>query len=260
MHMDCLTHPEGHDITLEGLVLLNEVESAFGSTVLKIESIHDHVEDIWSWNFWSALSGTLSRCDQMMTSVDIRLVAIADLGSMKAFRTVLQFSPVTSTNLERIDIDIDNLAMAQELRNLVLICPQLKEPVVPPWWCEDEDIPINVQCTIVSNIGQEGWQSLAKAVQLRPGFLEKITSPHHVMQEAKMEDVRVIWEIVGNVDLQHELHDWSENYNRRIEIAGTHWNRLVWIIQMAEEDLKREIESEMKRYGAHWKNKDHWKI
>ena len=36
-------------------------------------------------------------------------------------------------------------------------------------------------------IGNEGWELLAKAVQLRPGFVESIICSHHVLQEAKVK-------------------------------------------------------------------------
>ena len=40
LQMGCSSHQEGHCISFEGLVLLDEVERAFGSTDLKIETIH----------------------------------------------------------------------------------------------------------------------------------------------------------------------------------------------------------------------------
>ena len=40
LHMRCSSHLEGHWVNVEGLVLLDEVERSFGSTVLKIEMIY----------------------------------------------------------------------------------------------------------------------------------------------------------------------------------------------------------------------------
>ena len=228
LHMGCSSHQEGHGITLEGLVLVDEVQRTFGSSALKIESINSF--DYWYDWVWSALSGTLSRCEQMMSSVRIQHITINNVGSMNAFRTVLQFCPVASTYLERIDVDVDNLAMAREFRNLLLACPQPRDPV---------DIIVNSRQGH-GDIGYEGWEFLAKAVQLRPGFVEKIICCPHVLQEAKMEDMRVIWEVIGDVELGHELHDWRENFKRRDGEKA--WNRLVRIIEMTEEDLKRDIE------------------
>ena len=63
------------------------------------------------------------------------------------------------------------------------------------------------------DIGNEGWEFLAKTVQLRPGFVDHVSCCHHVLQEAKKEDMRVIWEIVGDIELVHELG--NENFKRR---------------------------------------------
>ena len=84
-------------------MLLEEVERAFGSTVLKIERIYDG-NDYWTDSEWLALSGTLSRCRETMTSVRITEVAIDNVMTMKAFRTVLQFCPF-STYIETINVN-----------------------------------------------------------------------------------------------------------------------------------------------------------
>ena len=55
-----------------------------------------------------------------------------------------------------------------------------------------------------------------------------------------MEDTRVIWEVVGVVELGHELHDWRENFKR--SDGEKAWEKLVQTIEMTEADLKRAIE------------------
>ena len=82
--------------------------------------------------------------------------------------------------------------------------------------------------------------SVAKAVQLRPGFVESIICSHHVLQEAKMEDIRVVWEVVGDVELGHHLHDWNESL--KWSDGEKAWERLVQIIEMTEDDLNKDIE------------------
>ena len=74
-------------------------------------------------------------------------------------------------------------------------------------------------------------------MKLRPGLVEKIISCQYVLQEAKMEDMRVIWEVV---ELGHELHDWRENFKQGDGKKA--WKKLVRIIEMVEENLKRDIE------------------
>ena len=71
-------------------MLLEEVERAFGSTHLKIETI-DSDSGYWKDSEWFALSGTLNRCQETMTSVEIGDFEISNVTTLKAFRTLLQF-------------------------------------------------------------------------------------------------------------------------------------------------------------------------
>merc|ERR1719209_210910 len=102
------------------------------------------------------------------------------------------------TRLDAITVDLNNLEMIQELRNLLLSCPH---PIY------DMDL------TVSSCGGNEGWELLAKAVQLRPGLVQRIRCRHRELQEAKKEDMRVIWEVVGDVELVHDLG--NENFEKR---------------------------------------------
>ena len=153
-------HPEAHRIPFEGLLLLEEVESAFDSTVLRIEKLYSYGETKWDDALWSALSARMLRYQETMTKVWIGEFEIADLRTMKAFRTVLQFCPAMGTYLEAITVDLDNLAMVQEFRNLLLFCPHPRG---------DLDLIVSG-----GDIGNGGWALLAKAVRLRPGFVEWI--------------------------------------------------------------------------------------
>ena len=86
-------------------------------------------------------------------------------------------------------------------------------------------------------IGNEGWGLLAKAVALRPGFVERISCCHSVLQEATKEDMRLIWEVVGNHELVHEM----VNENFKIWDGKEAWRRLAVVIDMTEDELIRDI-------------------
>ena len=231
LHLACSSHSEGHRISPEGFLLLEEVESAFSSTEMKIEMI-DTESGYWNNPVWSAISTRLARCRDTMTSVRIIDVALDDVTTMKAIRTVLQFCPAHSTYLETMTVTLKNLAMIEEFRNLLLFCP--------------DHIPKDPLHLLVNgDIGNEDWESLAKSVQLRPGFVEQVACCHHVLQEAKKEDMRVIWEVVGDVELVHDI--WNENFSRRDGERG--WRRLSLVMDMTEEELNREFEEEIKNLG-----------
>ena len=92
--------------------------------------------------------------------------------------------------------------------------------------------------TVSSCGGNEGWELLAKAVQLRPGLVQRIRCRHRELQEAKKEDMRVIWEVVGDVELLHDLG--NENFEKRNRKAT--WIRLVQVMDVSEDDIVRDIE------------------
>ena len=196
---------------------------------MKIEVINNW-RGWWGNSVWSAISTRLARCEVTMTSVRIEWMIMDDLKSMKAFRTVLQFSPATSTSLETMNVDLSDMAMVEEFRNLLLFCPVRipREPV---------NLLLNSRLEH-RDIGNEGWEFLAKTVQLRPGFVDQVSCCHHVLQEAKKEDMRVIWEVVGDVELLHDLG--NENFEKRNGEAT--WIRLVQVMDMSEDDIVRDIE------------------
>ena len=87
----------------------------------------------------------------------------------------------------------------------------------------------------------------AVAVELRAGscwqrqcngLVERIRCRHRVLQEAKKEDMRVIWEVVGDVELVQDLG--NENFEKRNGEAP--WIRLVQVMDMSEDELVKDIE------------------
>ena len=58
------------------------------------------------------------------------------------------------------------------------------------------------------------------------------------LQEAKKEDMRVIWEVVGDVELVRELG--NENFMK--QNGDALWRRLVQVMDMSEDDQVRDIE------------------
>ena len=230
--MACSSHQEGHHVSFKGLVLLDEVERAFSSTHLKIETIASD-SGYWGDSEWLALSGTLTRCQETVTSVEAGDFEISDATTLKAFRTLLQFCPAASTSLgEEIVVDLRNVAMIREFKNLLLFCPDLvEEPLV---------IILNSNYGD-DDIGNEGWQLFAKAVQLRPGFVTKISCMQHVLQESTKENMRVIWEVVKDIELVHQFG--NENFKRRDGEKA--WRRLAQVMDMTEDELNRDIKEEI---------------
>ena len=75
-------------------------------------------------------------------------------------------------------------------------------------------------------------------MKLRPSLVEKIISYSYVLQEAKMEDMRVIWEVVGDIQLVHDFG--NENFKRRDGEKA--WRRLAQVMDMTEDELNRDKE------------------
>ena len=55
--------------------------------------------------------------------------------------------------------------------------------------------------------------------------------------------MRVIWEIVGDVELVHD--PWNENFKR--SDGEKAWRRLAQVMDMTEDELNREYDEEMKK-------------
>ena len=153
-----------------------------------------------------------------MTSVRIRVIYLDNVRSMKAFRITLQFCPARSTYIETIVVDLQNLEMIKEFKNLLLFCPDQipRDPL---------DLMLNSRPTY-RDIGNEGWALLAKAVKLRPDFVTRISCCHHTLREARKEDMFVIWDVVGDVELVYEI----DNVNFTRWSGHGAWRRLalVW--------------------------------
>ena len=230
LQLTCSSHPEGHRTSIDGFLLLEEVEGAFSSTDMKMEMICKEYGH-WNDSVWSAICARLSRCEETMTSVRIRGVHIEDVRTMMAFRSLLKFCPPTSTYLEGVDVDLNNLAMTQEFKNLLLFCPQPRRSLV---------LIVNSRPGY-GDIGYEGWALSAKAVLLRPGFVQMVSCCHHVLQEARKEDMRLIWEVVGDIEL---VNDDGWNWNFKREEGEKCWRRLAQVMDMTEDELLREIEED----------------
>ena len=63
----------------------------------------------------------------------------------------------------------------------------------------------------------------------------------HVLQESSKEDMRVIWEVVGDIQLVHEMG--NENFKRRDGEKA--WRRLAQVMDITEVELNREIKEEI---------------
>ena len=93
------------------------------------------------------------------------------------------------------------------------------------------------------DIGNEGWALLAKAVKLRPDFVTRISCCHHTLREARKEDMFVIWDVVGDVELVHEI----DNVNFTRWSGHGAWRRLALVMDMTEDEYTRDFEEEIKK-------------
>ena len=57
--------------------------------------------------------------------------------------------------------------------------------------------------------------------------------------------MRVIWEVVGDVELVHHFKDWNENFKKRDGEKA--WRKLAQVIDMTEDELNRDIERRSRR-------------
>ena len=69
---------------------------------MRIEKLYSYGETRWDDLLWSTLSAKMLRYQETMTKVMIGEFGIADLRTMKAFGTFLQFCPAMGTFLEAI--------------------------------------------------------------------------------------------------------------------------------------------------------------
>ena len=70
--------------------------------------------------------------------------------------------------------------------------------------------------------------------------MKQVSCVHHVLQETTKEDIRTIWEIVGDVQM---VHDHNENFRRRDGEKA--WRRLEQ--DLTEEKLLRDFEEKTNR-------------
>ena len=101
VRLACPRHPEGHVTPFSGFLLLEEVESAFGSALLNIETI---MAETLKEPCLSALSQRASRQMYKITSFSVSSVIIQTKKSAEAFNAVLL--QVCKGISERLNLDI----------------------------------------------------------------------------------------------------------------------------------------------------------
>ena len=147
----CPRHPaQPHNVTLAGFLLLEEVESALGTTELRIQRV----------KFDDFLESTSSAISSRMTR---------------------QQNPVTSMIRARVIIETGEGAQAFH----TLMSGQV----------ENEGYT-NV-LIVKGFIGEEGWEVVARAMQLQPHLVDFICTSKPFLAEGKKEDIKKIWDTVG---------------------------------------------------------------
>jgi len=105
---------------------------------------------------------------------------------------------------------------------------------------------------ITGRIGVEGWAALGQGVKSHPGRVLTFSAPKAVMEEAKREDLRVIWEALGEDGgwRVEEVH--VEMINKAEGEEG--WHKLEEILDMNKQELGAYIQKKLDDPNAWWKH------
>ena len=147
--------------------------------------------------------------------------------SALASRLSRQKQNPTSVHIEGIVMSNDPRE-AQGIKILMQLCP--------PW-------TINLSYLHVDDLGTERWGLLAEGLESHPGLLEAIEIQKASMEDASMEDLRVLWDALrpnGLLEVQGvwAVGAWDEVYYTELlerEDGQAGWIRLCQIKDLSEE-------------------------
>ena len=104
VQISCPRHPDSHSTSVEGFLLLENVEGAFGTTEQTIENIRlDFVVDTVDGPLLSALASRLSRQQQKLTTFNIGTIELTSKKAAEDFKILMQASSAMTIQLIRLD-------------------------------------------------------------------------------------------------------------------------------------------------------------
>ena len=206
VEMVCPRHENPHSISSYAFLLLEEVESSFGTLEQSIKSISA------AYLYGPLLSAVVSRMSRQqgkVVSVRVHTIFIKNKSDAHAFTTLLQAQTVSARTLQ-----------------------------------------------VTGQIGEDGWQVLARALQIKPNVVVEawVSASRQGFAEARKEDIKAIWDNQGieggfvffsaKAGKDHFLAILPANY----EYDWAHaWTRLKQILDMTEEEFNAEIEEVVRR-------------
>ena len=165
IRMSCPLHTY-HSVSAKGFILLEDCESAIGSTEQRIRKIE--LAGCIEQSLISRIRDGYIR-DTLLSSLVSRVTR-----QLVAVETLTWHATWHSNTLE-----VNSKEEAVTLNALLQRCDQL----------------LNVQTVkVCGELEMEGWEALAKALQKHPCHAKAIFSSKKRMLEAKREDLRIIWD------------------------------------------------------------------
>ena len=102
---------------------------------------------------------------------------------------------------------------------------------------------------VKGSLGDEGWEAVAKAIQLQPGLVRYISTSKPCLAEGKKDDIKIIWDTVGLVGfvLHQSTSDVAVGWDYDVTKPDDDWDRLEQILDMSEAEFVatiKEVEDE----------------
>lgn len=102
---------------------------------------------------------------------------------------------------------------------------------------------------VKGSLGDEGWEAVAKAIQLQPGLVRYISTSKACLAEGKKDDIKIIWDTVGLVGfvLHQSTSDVAVGWDYDVTKPDDDWDRLEQILDMSEAEFVatiKEVEDE----------------
>ena len=199
LQMVCPRHPEPHDVSRAGFLLLEDIESALGTAEQRIKSME---------------VGVLNEA------------TISAIGS----RMTRQRDPVTSIRIRgTVDIETEKGALAFH----TLMSGQI-------------ELVQTINLKVRGSVGGEGWEAVAKAMQLQPHLVNWIFTTKPGLAEGKKDDIKKIWDTVGLkrfcvYKTTQDLVDGKGWPGYSVVKLDNDWERLEQILDMTEAEFAAKI-------------------
>ena len=185
------------------------------------------------------VEGVFGTTEQSIKLVDSRYDLRQPFLSALTSRISRQQSPVSMVTVGR-DLEIENKNSALAFSTLL----------------KAEEVKMT-HLKVKGEIGEEGWQVVAKAMQTKPSAVSTVWTNKAGLEEGRKEDVRQIWEAVKRSffisDTAANMGEDDFFWSVRVEKPKHGWTRLEQILDMSwgqffceheEERVERELEFE----------------